>query len=876
MRRHVGAVFDPIADPLSAAYQLRRQASKVAELHRGVIHDAVPYLHAYRVGFEHLVPSMVCTMGTQTSLLPIGARQYTTLLPGTVVWVAWTPQMTYGVIVMVEPHPSSVPTDDRPDRIHATSRCGIKVDRAHEAVFRSRDKGQLQNWASGRPIDSLPIGEYGAITETGLRVHLDSFMGQLAADEATGVFVFYHDQLLRLAGVNLETFSAGHVDVHKDDEGEILIYQGWTPYPWEQLGAFKPGTNPSTTNEADAVQNTTPYYASLEPAEDDQLPFHRRVFLGGYLGQGGKDMVVAPPTDPGQETLTQSLPQTPEALPAGVLEEQRALTGMYLVRSAKGLHILKQGAIPAPLSLQRPEDLIGDTAKNYRPAGQGSGGKPHKVAGSLKTNADHPGMQRVAGLLDELAVRRNWEGEHPLAYHKKDWFLAEEKDSPLMKGYVPPPLDQLAKQSVLPPVTPVKLKIDDRYGDVDYYPNEAGLHFLEDGSVVIRDGFGSAIVMSHGNIEQQPAGDSVVRAGRNIIHWAGRDVIAKARGCVDISAATGSVRQKAETDFQVLAGNSGKGGLLLESRGADKLDFKNKIGTDATGGGIMFKATEGTIIGWGQNLYFRAMEAGSIYLDADKGQGNITAVAAIHTRYCVSNAVDYFGDPASVTASNMFSEGENQFGAPLAVDGGITTAGDMLVKGSINVVQGHIFTEYADDYEDMVGSFGDPKVTSSYKDDIQSEQKSMKANNKDGSKAFSGPITKLWYTAGLPGESKTIDQVGFSFRTTKQYKTTDYTCWETFWQQLLREAQITTDLWTESPVTTSEVDTMPYPGQERLTDKTCFLQQPLSLFDTTNGVAISRGDNQGKYEAPEYAKVKKTAIDGVYPVVDVTAYEQDK
>ena len=130
------------------------------------------------------------------------------------------------------------------DFIHQSSRCGLRVDKTHSAPFGCDDHGGIADWSNGRPFDGMSLGEWGAITETGLRVFLDPFMVQLAVDEATGVFAFYHDQLLRLAGYNTQMFSGGHEIEVGVDQGEVHHYDGFTPYPWEQCGAPTPGMDP--------------------------------------------------------------------------------------------------------------------------------------------------------------------------------------------------------------------------------------------------------------------------------------------------------------------------------------------------------------------------------------------------------------------------------------------------------------------------------------------------------------------------------------------------------------------------------------------------------------------------------------------------------
>jgi hypothetical protein len=865
-RRHVSGLFDSSADPTGSAFTLRKANAAKAQLLRGVVVNAFPYLQAYLVSFEFMDPKLVCVLGTQTSTLAIGAKQLNTLIPGTHVWVAWTPQMTYGVITMVEPHSATDPALARSDWIHATSRCGFHVDKYAEAVLQTNDSAGLLNWACGRPMDSLPVGEYGAIAETGLAITLDSFMGQVRADESTGLFVCYHDQFVRLAGVNLQEFSGGHVREHLNDQGEIRIYSGWTPYAWEQLGALRPGVDPSRAVTADEVQNTKQHLAAVEPRHDDQIPFHRRVFLGGYVGQGGKDLIALPP--PSGDVLRRSDANTAAKMPPGVLEEQRTLPGAYMLRSAKGVHLMKQPAIPVPIPAGEPEDLTGDTSENYKFSGRDGSGDAHKVAPRIETTDPDALGQRIAGLVDELALRRNWEGQHALHYHKKDWKLQEEQDTALAQGYKPPELDKLVDGSVLPLPASVQVKVDDRYGAVTYYLNEASISIFDEGAIVLQGGAGERLVLGGGNAMIDVPGDLFIRTGKSIIQWSGRDIISRARNCVDISSSLSDVRLKAEKELHVLAGNGGTGGLLLESRGSDAYDFKNKTGTDVTGGGIALKATNGSIVGWGKGLYLRSLHGGSIVLDADKGKGDVVAQAAKFSRYIQNSAYDYFGPAGSVAATNSYSGVEARIGTPVALNGSLTVRGSGLFNGNVDIMQGHVYSEQAGD-SSYVGSYGKNKtVVTAFKDRLQQTLKDSKADGKAGVSEYKGTLNEAWYKTGQPGDDKTIDTVAFSFRSTEQYRAKDFSCWETAWQQIARETNLALATWTEPAVKVGSRKTMPFPGEQRLKQDKVYLQQKLKLYDWNRGVAMSRKDNTAAYETPTFGDVTRKTIDGNYVVVD--------
>ena len=58
----------------------------------------------------------------------------------------------------------------------------------------------------------------------------------------------------------------------------------------------------------------------------------------------------------------------------------------------------------------------------------------------------------------------------------------------------------------------------------------------------------------------------MLMSGSRVVTLA-KEAIIRAKGSVDISSNENDVRIKAEKNMQLLAGNSGSGGMLLESKG---------------------------------------------------------------------------------------------------------------------------------------------------------------------------------------------------------------------------------------------------------------------------------------------------------------------
>lgn len=851
---------------------------------RGFIADSIAYLHCYRVFFEQGINPLPCVLATQTATLPFGARQLNTLPPGTQVLVFLSNQTNYGIIIGVEPTPSVDPAKALADWLSMSSRCGLRVDDAHKSVFQCTGQGGVINWAAGRPIDSLTAGEWGAITETGLRIALDPFMAQLAVDESAGFFAFYHDALVRIAGQNLQEFSAGHELEWLSDQGETHFYHGWTPYPWEQRGTFLNTTTPIRTVTPTGSQITTPYYATVEPMDDRQQAFHRVLELGGYVGQGGKKLILAPPatgtlhsynapvTTPESEIPT----QTSET--AALLEEQRTLSGRYVLQSAKGIHIAKRVALPAPRRIKRVEDETGDTATNYNAAGISTTLPPHKVTADITTNASDTVAQKIAGLADIRAEIFNWEARHALFYHSKDWHLADESATPLIP---PPPTDptapptptvpsfvDLATKHAIGPPPSVQYNVDHRYGKVPFYFNDSAIDLLDDGSVIITDGWGSQLVMSGGNVDITCAGDINLRPGRNLNVWAGRDITARARNSADVSCTNGDLRLKADKNVQVLAGNSGTGGVLIESKAPLAYDYKDKVGEDVTTGGIQLKSTAGGLVAWAGEVYLRTVQGGQITLDADQGNGELVENALTATRYLNSGATDYFGSPNNFTSSNSYGPDGHTIAGDISVDGAFTSTGGATFGAGVNVLGGSVNSEGAGENAGLLGDLSsDQSGLNMLRSNLRQVQQGTKSGNKTGVSQYKQDLGTPYYASGQAGNSDTINQAGFSFRTTTQYLATDFQLWEARWQQQARNTKATLPTWTETAVPAASQQTYPYPGYDQLVKNKAFNQQDLALFDDTAGLAKDRKTNQAAYETPQFKAVTPIPVDGNYVVI---------
>jgi hypothetical protein len=842
-------LFAPASDPAQTGHAHRKNLGLHGSIRHGYVVDYVAYARCYRVFLDNNHPIMPCASLMQGSATPWGARSLSSITPGSCVQVVVHPQRNHGYIIGVEPRKRSDAADNKADWISQSGRCGVRVDDVHRQVFQCEGKGGVVDWSTNRPMDSL-AGEEGWIAETGLRVALDPFMVQLAVNEACGVFGFYHDDLLRIAAYNLHHFTCGGELEVLDDEGEVRWVGGDATFPWEQTGLLVPGGDPFRDVDPQAAQVGTPYYSYVEPKHDTQVPFHRALDFRGYLGQGGKRMTVVPP--PGDVYTAEG------EGPQGVFEDFRSLTGRWAVRSAKGIHLVKQGAIPAPHPRKRPEDRSGDTAGNYRASGLEGGGPAHRVVGGPRTSGPAPHLQQAMAIVDLHAWVFNWEACHPFHYHDEDWDLPEEAETRLGGGATRADFGALASDFYLPRPGPVSLHVDHRYGDVDYYPNEAALDLNDDGTVVLSDGYGAEIRMAGGHIFFNCPGDVWLMPGRNINGWAGRDLCLKARNSFDISATDADGRLKAEKNLHVLGGNDGRvGGVLVESNAPSSYRYDGVVGEDVVSGGVQLRAGKGCVATWSRDVYIRTgggdvESGGEIIIDADKGKGAIVTNSKFTLNYATEVIADYLGAEGEVKVANVYGTEGNVMGKSLQVLGFGLFKGTVLVEGWFEAIGGHIATEMASDPTWVyVAALSDKPLTEArevMESAVEAEKEAVDVAKESYRKTF----TEYWYAEDGAGRDETIRAAHFTFRSGEHYRTKDFELYEARWQQLARMAHTARVAWKERPVAAAGRETYPYPGKAAWADGAHLHGQDLALHDADRGVARGRAASLDAYERPAY------------------------
>lgn len=850
---HLEAQVDqsqPKSDAHGASGQAHLDLGNQLQVRSGRVSEVLPFFGWYRVTPDQGNAIISCCLIADTALTPVGVVRIGALQPSARVFYVKHPRSGYGCIIGVEPPYVS---DRRQAIADYISQASANTPASQQVVtsLLQIQKNGIIDFSNGRPIDETAVGEWGYIAETGVAVFVDSFMAFLRADENTGFWAFYHDQLARVAGHNLQIRSGGREDEQFDDEDEFSREVGITPYPHEALGAFAKGTDPTQANDATATQQDAPYKANLDTRHDDQAAFYRLREYQGYLGQGFRRVMVLPP-----EAGTLNRLSEPAATTA-VWEEALALDGHYFVRSAQGVTISLTPPWAPPTRKKRPEDKTGDSREG------GYDNSAHKIQAPLDATGEHPGAVRALAADDDTAYSMQWRGDHPFHYHEKDFDLREPAAVQGLEDKVP--FGVLAEQQYFDAPEPAELTVDHRY-KAKFYKLMSMIKLLPGGNMVFAGGHGEEIRFIDGSVEIGTPGDVLVRSGRTTAVLAGRDAIVRGYKNVELSAATEDVRIKGHFNTQITAGVSGQGALLLESRAKGvEQEFTNKVGTDVKSNGVLIKSQGLVAILSTNDVYVRSGaegKTGSIILDAAKSGGDVLVQARTAYNLVENSVFDAFGKDGTYTDANWYSKTATVVCGFLMADKDLLAKGYAQFEKSVFVAQGHVFTADADTYNNMVPKLDDPGLGQ-----VQSNLEKIRETINDATAAcaeFHGAaLEDRHYGTDRVGDDETEKFIQFSFRSTTQCKTDNFKLYESRWQQRSRLAGGTTQVWTEPPVEAGSDTTYPWPGKDCWTGSN-FRTVDLLLYDVPQGAPKERGS---AYEDPRPNTAESAALDGGYPII---------
>lgn len=838
----------PVRDSTRSLQVLQQRTLRSNPLTLGTVVHAVPHVNWYRVQMADGGGWLGCCRAGDANYIPVGPRVGNAIAPGSRVVVWKQPNIDFGVILGVIPH---ILEDSRvavPSWLTQGSAVGVKREQAHRQPFKGMFRqGGIHDFSCQAPLDSTAL-ELSWITETGLAFLLSPFEAFLRVNEMCGLWLNYFDGQTALAGWNLNITSSAHELQAGHDEGENRYRNHVALYPWESVGAYSPGVD-LAAEESDSAVHYTSHKGKIDlpPGKEDLQPFYRVQEYKGYEGQGGLRAVVAPGTALGQRQYS-SLEED-----QGLFVESLGVDGAYSLFSAKQVIIGKRCKLEAPREIRPQEAAAGDDAAsgNYRFSSVFGAGPEHRVGDISNSEETDPSLARLAGIHDIIAHACNWRRLHPFHY-RADFRVPQESANPEPFARVNESLDfgDVADTGYLREATPVRLRIDHRYNEVEYFLRESFLAFLEDGSVAMGGGCGEEFTFCRGRIRMACPGGVEILPGQDLVVLAA-GVVVKAQDSVDVSSSRKDVRVWAHENLQLGSNSS----LLLESKGSTReQDYRDKVGEDVRGGGLILKSA-GVLAALGGEVYLRST-AGDVTLDAGRMSGDVVLVASDVNAFLSSALTVYHfsGVDGAAQASHRLSRGLSHHEGGLVVGGsafvGAVRDGNLTVAGSAAVTRNVA----------CGGSLADGRggtnrrVGETFASEVEQQARALGEVIEDitlqGDDLKTFFLDDAWYGDKLPGNDEAIGDLGFSYRDSddpgKQYGTTELRFAECRWQQLARlGGGGGGESWQENPVHYQGRELHPWPGRAAWEGGGFVRLDGLTMYDASAG--LDR-DRPGPYE----------------------------
>lgn len=330
----------------------------------------------------------------------------------------------------------------------------------------------------------------------------------------------------------------------------------------------------------------------------------------GYFGHLLSRFFLRP--DPSDDELRVMGASKPKE--EGVARETVDPSGQYRLAAAGMITLERTGRIPIPVRVALPTDKGHDIG-------------PGEKLTPFEHDDKNPSM-RILELYDRQAydLKTQYARVDGLGIgtdKSPDHYVPQEEDlAPLGDEYDPKYYGN----------STVKLK--------KYDGRRAGVYIGEDGSLIMRDAWGSEVAMVGGNITISCAGNVQILPGKTALTVAGDDIVQKAQNSVDIHASEHDVRLSAARNMEIVGGaddEAHQGGVIIESKGKSKgpWDGKDK-GESASVSGITLKAANQNVVVDGYDVVLRAKEHMRMVAGDESVDGKIDMSAKTMRQYAES------------------------------------------------------------------------------------------------------------------------------------------------------------------------------------------------------------------------------------------------
>jgi len=813
----------PSEDPRGTRSAQGQSVTASATVLEGVIHYVIPGTYTYRVILDGDLGELVCGDMMNASFTR-SVRLSQVYAVGTRVLVLKHHGLLKGTIIGAPAREVLDYQYEQPILASAIGRFHIGNRGYVKNVVKNPDTGKgIPSYTHGRAVDVCEgdfmisnMAEGGFFTsphETNVRQSHDC-----------GVWMFSMDRLLRLVGRSVQEYSLAHERYTGLDEQETCAYEGTALLPWEALGYYaRPDEVWKKQTGTEVVNGKGVSF--LEPKTENAEPFYRHQTFLGRLGQGFLREMRIPPKN--IDTSEPGMVHEPDdgEVPICVARQQVLADGTMVHESMRAIHLVKHGNIRSFKRIRGIDDPRGDDRKDGYEFS-----KPFESAA------------QSASVTDQILAVVRGQGISGFRDHENDFLAIPNDQKAFEKDVGLTGLSALhASNSVEEPPTQ-RLTVDGRVEKISYINGRATVSMLDNGDIVLRNAGGAELALRGSNIELSAPGDVRLQLGRSFITLAGDDIILRAKNSADLTATDNDVRIKAQRNLDMVGGMGGRGRTLLENKASglpNNQDVDGREGEEINGRGLILKAAQSTVEAFATRVYLRSLEAGTIVLDADQGNGSVK-IDSRTTRIHGANSVELGaaaegGVPnvVAVTATRTISKGM------LEVHGSIIAEGSISSDTGVSVEPANNFSQPPESprrvqIEDRIRSFIDamPKW---FQDSYWAEERS--------------------------GHETTIRNTTFSYRTTDQYGANRFQFETPYWMELYGDRVCSTlATWAEPVYKYQEItDQQPWPGYETWTEKETM---------TTGTTAWYDSESHTDRDEPEEVESQTVIPNDYYRIID--------
>jgi hypothetical protein len=516
------------------------------------------------------------------------------------------PRQRYGIVVGVIPNANS--TSQEPNKgfmnfWELESNGSVNSELAYHKPISDRTFIAKRNSNASRAPDVLP-GMYVIQNEQQVGFAVTPLAVTMKATNRAQVRVGLVDDQVRIVCGLMQYYNSLGVLTAFNDGGYNTEERGITSYQGERAGCTDIGTD-IFADDTNTSANDRSLHTRYKNSKARIIPKKRLQSFMGFLGDMFNFFIAKPDPTFNPET------EADDNKDQGLLQIHTDASGRALVRSANGILFQRWDRIPIPKRKRQPYDPEGDKVELAAPP-------PPKTPFNWNTTHKYARNLEHRDGNAWRYLQAYWHLHNSAqSTGKKDFYLPEEQDLKV-------PDEQYDGPG----------KGTEKYAEYD--KRQACIAIEEDGSIILRDAWGSEILMRGGNIIISAHAQAEVRSGKNTVIMGGHDLVLKGRQSVDMTATEKDVRIKADGNLHMLAeARNGGGGVLIESKSDGDDGTWDKKGEQSRGKGIVLKAKNSRVFAQGRKVHLSGEHNVMVETfgeDSGKNEGRIELSSSrIHT-----------------------------------------------------------------------------------------------------------------------------------------------------------------------------------------------------------------------------------------------------